>query len=96
MGTSMLLTRAYSLHYGKRFPEACAVYREILSSSPSTEEEAIAHQQLGNLREFDAGRSSRSGPPHVAAPQMDANRPSKDTQQQNRGDLQGGEGRVRG
>jgi hypothetical protein len=86
MGSSLLLTRAFNMHYAKLFPEACVAYRELLVSLPSAEEEAIARQQLVNLRDFDAGR----GKPATATP-MHAS--PGDAQTQNRGDLQGGEGR---
>lgn len=86
MGSSVLLTRAFDLHFAKRFPEACVAYRELLVSLPSTEEEAIARQQLVNLRDFDAGRGSQTAAPSTPAA-------SDHAHPQNRGDLQGGEGR---
>ncbi len=68
-------------HQAPLEPEACVAYRELLRSQPPAEEDAIARQQLVNLRDFDAGR----GVPEPAA--------RVDAQVRNRGDLQGGEGR---
>lgn len=101
MSTTRFLSRAYRLHYDKRFEEACVAYHDVLASSPSESDAAIARQQLGNLRDFDAavtpaGSQSDVGvirPPAYSRDDHGSHEDVVGQQLQNRGDLQGGEGR---
>lgn len=47
------ILHAYTLHFAKRFSEACSAYREFLLSDPEPHLARIAVQQLDNLRAFD-------------------------------------------
>jgi hypothetical protein len=60
MLSAVLLERAYRSHYAKRFAEAARFYRAILDDHATDPEAILAARQLENLKDYDAGRSSRS------------------------------------
>lgn len=89
------LSSAYRLHYDKRFAEACSAYHTLLAQSPTPEEAAAAAQQLQNLRDYDAGPDAGDAEAAKLSPRRGSRGPARtaDGSVQNRGDLQGDEGR---
>lgn len=47
-----LLNAAFTLHYAKRFGEACVAYQVVLDTQPTPEQASVARQQLENLKAF--------------------------------------------
>lgn len=58
---------ALALHYDGRFAEASAAYQSILDTEPTTDERAMASQQIDNLRRLVT-------PPSASAPSHSSER----------------------